>query len=111
VTPLYLTEVVWPAASDMAGRPFNFRLVAQCATKTDCDKQAQGRAKAHAESGFDSSRDAWWGRSGDRVYYYHQTNSRPGRLWNGIKPGSYRRIRRRVSRDGLLERSSPCRAT
>jgi hypothetical protein len=82
----YLTEVVWPADGEMSGRPLKFRLVAQCATVSDCDRQAESRAKAHPESGFDASRDAWWGRDSDRIHYYHRTTGRPGRFWNGLKP-------------------------
>jgi hypothetical protein len=88
VTHFYLIEVVWPADGDLTGRPLNFRLVAQCVTKSDCERQAEGRAKSHAENGFDSSRDAWWGKSDERLHYYYQTTSRPGRLWNGMKPGA-----------------------
>jgi hypothetical protein len=88
VTAFYLSEVVWPEDSEMTGRPLKFRLIAECASKTACDEQAERRAKSHVESGFDSSRDAWWGKTADRVHYYHQTTTRPGRLWNGMKPAS-----------------------
>jgi hypothetical protein len=77
VTSFYLTEVVWPADSEGTGLPLKFRLIARCVTKTDCEMQAEGRAKSHAENGFDSSRDAWWGKSGGWVHYYHQTTSLP----------------------------------
>jgi hypothetical protein len=86
VTLLYLTEVVWPADGEPTGRPLRFRLISQCATKTDCEGQAERRAKSHAENGFDTSHDAWWGKTGDRVHYYYQTTSRPGHLWNEGKP-------------------------
>jgi hypothetical protein len=82
----YLTEVVWPAGDDMIGRPLEFRLVAQCATLADCDRQAETRAKSHGESGFDAERDAWWGKDGERIHYYHRTTDRPGRFWKGLKP-------------------------
>ena len=88
VTSYYLTEVVWPADGVATGRPVNIRLIAECASRTACDEQAERRAKAHVENGFDASRDAWWGKSAGRVHYYHQTTSRPGRFWNGIKPQS-----------------------
>ncbi|MBV9566737.1 MAG: hypothetical protein JO172_01230 [Hyphomicrobiales bacterium] len=82
----YLTEVIWPAGDDMSGRPLEFRLVAQCSTPVDCDRQAENRAKSHAENGFDASRDAWWGGDGERVHYYHRSTERPGRFWKGMKP-------------------------
>ena len=82
----YLTEVVWPAGDDMIGRPLEFRLVAQCATPADCDRHAETRAKSHGESGFDTERDAWWGKDDERIHYYHRTTDRPGRFWKGLKP-------------------------
>jgi hypothetical protein len=83
----YLTEVVWPAGDEMSGPPLTLKLVAQCATMADCDKQAEHRAKRFHENGFDSSRDAWWGQTGDRIHYFYRSTSRPGRFWNGMKPG------------------------
>ena len=88
MTSFYLTEVVWPAESAASGRPLNFRLIAECTSKAACEQQAERRAKSHAESGFDASRDAWWGKSVERIHYYYQTTKRPGRFWNGVKPGS-----------------------
>ncbi|MBV9520251.1 MAG: hypothetical protein JO068_19265 [Hyphomicrobiales bacterium] len=82
----YLTEVIWPVGDDMSGRPLEFRLVAQCSTPADCDKQGENRAKSHPESGFDASRDAWWGGDGERVHYYYRSTERPGRFWKGMKP-------------------------
>ncbi|MBV9754927.1 MAG: hypothetical protein JO188_20595 [Hyphomicrobiales bacterium] len=82
----YLTEVVWPARDDMSGRPLEFRLVAQCRTLEDCNRQAENRAKRHRESGFDAALEAWWGGDGERVHYYHRATERPGRFWKGMKP-------------------------
>jgi hypothetical protein len=64
-----------------------FRLVAE-GTKAVCEMQAESRAKKHDENGFDSTRDAWWGKSGNLVHYYYQTTRRPGRFWTGAKSRS-----------------------
>jgi hypothetical protein len=88
MTSFYLTEIVWPADNEPSERPLMLRLVAECVTKGDCDRRAERYARSHVENGFDSSREAWWGKTGDRIHYYQQSTSRPGRLWNGMKPGT-----------------------
>jgi hypothetical protein len=81
MTPFYLIEVIRLADSSFGGEPLKSRVVATCATKAECELQAERRARANSESGFDPIQDAWWGKSGELVCYYHQVMTRPRRPW------------------------------
>ena len=77
MTPFFLIEVIRLADGSFGGQPLKFRVVATCATKGECDQQAERRARANPESGFDPIQDAWWGKSGELVCCYHQAMTRP----------------------------------
>jgi hypothetical protein len=82
MTPFFLIEVIKLADSSFSGQPLKFRVVATCATKGECDQQAERRARANPESGFDPIQDAWWGKSGELVCCYYQAMTRPRGRWS-----------------------------
>ena len=84
MTTFYLTAVAWSDRGAETDQPLCMHLVGVYTTKADCDHQAERRARAHFESGFDTVRNAWWGKSEGVICYYHQTMT-PGRSWYRLR--------------------------